>query len=78
MNVTVKCFGIIAETVEDNEISIELSNNTVSSFRKTLETYYPQLSEFTFQIAVNHKLVGADYRIDENDEIAVLPPFSGG
>lgn len=52
--------------------------NTVGEFRKFIENKYPDLSKKTYAISVN-KIVAKDSdKIFDCDEIALLPPFSGG
>jgi molybdopterin converting factor small subunit len=39
---------------------------------------FPTLNQQTFVIAVNHKMAEADLILTKGDEVALLPPFSGG
>lgn len=43
-----------------------------------LRNKFPQLKNFTYRIAVNKKIINENTKIKDNDEIAFLPPFSGG
>jgi molybdopterin converting factor small subunit len=31
-----------------------------------------------FKVAVNQSIVNADFKLNDNDEVALLPPFAGG
>jgi molybdopterin synthase sulfur carrier subunit len=45
---------------------------------KNLEEQFPALSTTNYSIAVNKKLIQENTAFNENDTIALLPPFSGG
>jgi molybdopterin converting factor small subunit len=60
---------------------VEWKNNmTVGDLRKILEQQYPSLSaaKMQFSVAVNRKLADDMESIGQADEIAILPPISGG
>ena len=73
----VKSFGKIAEIVGDNVI-ISLENNTVGDLKNHLENTYIELEKFPFVIAIDRKIVSNDTVLNNDSEIALLPPFSGG
>ena len=39
---------------------------------------YRLVEKENFSIAVNKKIISDEYIFNENDEIALMPPFSGG
>lgn len=43
-----------------------------------LEQEFPSLAKTRYSIAVNKKVIQVNTTINENDTIALLPPFSGG
>eukprot|EP00922_Rhytidocystis_sp_ex-Travisia-forbesii_P070482 GHVS01105277.1.p2 GENE.GHVS01105277.1~~GHVS01105277.1.p2 ORF type:complete len:101 (-),score=12.09 GHVS01105277.1:1501-1803(-) len=56
------------------------SSILVSDLLLCLKEHYPALSEVLSQsvIAVDHAYVGLDYRFRDNQEVALIPPISGG
>ncbi|MGF1637862.1 MAG: MoaD/ThiS family protein [Cyclobacteriaceae bacterium] len=70
-------FGKIAEIVEKSSWEIEAIDNT-ASLKNTLENAFPALQGMSYQISVNKKIVTEVVDLYQNDEIALLPPFSGG
>jgi molybdopterin converting factor small subunit len=46
--------------------------------RALLLEKYPQLEGVEFVFAVNRQIVHQNTWLGQNDEIALLPPFSGG
>lgn len=79
MKVRVRYFGMITEIAEKDqeEMNIEGDSVPVDSFRAAFINKYPALKLVQFQVAVNRKIMN-DGNIWETDEIALLPPFSGG
>lgn len=77
MQLNIKYFGLIAEVTTCNEEFLETKSKTVSELREVLYTKYPNLKNKDFQIAQNREIVTNDSKIS-GEEIAVLPPFSGG
>lgn len=45
---------------------------------KALNKEYPVLGDLKFSLAVNKKLVQEKTTLTGNEEISLLPPFSGG
>jgi len=70
-------FGILAEKLNANKITVDGIENT-ASLRIWLQTNYPELKEIQMSIAVNKKIVHQNISLHTGDEIALLPPFSGG
>jgi molybdopterin converting factor small subunit len=85
----VKSFAILREIIGRHEMTLQLPRNnqgatTVADLRKKIIELYPQIStqRIPMGIAVNAKMVATAYDksiiINDFDEIALLPPISGG
>lgn len=79
MKLRIRLFGILADMAGKPEIVIEINNeiNTVSLLNK-INKNYPEFEKTNYTIALNKKVVIGNQRINETDEIALLPPFAGG
>jgi len=77
MKIKVLLFGILEETVGRNFIEIEGASDTDSLIKKAKETNAVFIRS-GFVVAVNKKVITTNQILNENDEIAFLPPFSGG
>ena len=77
MNLKIKYFGMLAEISGCSEEELEFSKTSVSELIETLFERYPPLKEKDFQVAQNHEITSREMPVTEN-EIALLPPFSGG
>jgi molybdopterin converting factor small subunit len=53
---------------------------TVGILKKKITKMYPSLDvvNVPFVFAVNHRVVSEDFPVTHLDEIAILPPVSGG
>lgn len=79
--VKVKLFGLFTEIIGKREITIMMSNGTtVGNLKKKITEMYPSLglADIPFVFAVNRRVAREDASVTSLDEIAILPPISGG
>ena len=79
--IKVRLFAILREVVGEREITITVpSGVTVSYLNNEILKKYPQLNSFgnKFVTSVNCKVTTGETIITSSDEIALLPPVSGG
>lgn len=75
----IKAFGITKEIIGTKESVVEVEAATVEDLKQFLFTKYPKLSGLkSLFIAVNHNYAEPGQTIVESDEIALIPPVSGG
>lgn len=73
----VKSFGLLTDVIGHDLIDFDFVDNTDKLRLKLIEAY-PRLKQLSFSIAVNKKLISQITALEIGDEIALLPPFSGG
>ncbi len=80
MKITVFAFGIAKEIIENAFADIELKDETsVHILKSMLEEKYPALKKLgSYMIAVNNEYAGDEIIINDKDEVALIPPVSGG
>jgi molybdopterin converting factor subunit 1 len=80
MKINILAFGITKDIFGGSDIDIELTNDaTVSNLKYVLETQYPRLKKLaTYMVAVNNEYALDGDTVHERDEIAIIPPVSGG
>ena len=79
MKCNVLYFGMIAEaTQKDNEELTFENEVSIVQLKDLLKEKYNSLQKMSFQIALNQKIVSEKTIIENNNEIAILPPFAGG
>lgn len=79
--IKVRLFANLRELVGEREITITVPGGvTVSYLNNEILKKYPQLKSFSnkFVTSVNCKVTTGDTVITSSDEIALLPPVSGG
>lgn len=81
MKIKVKLFARYQELTGTREAELEAqAGTTVAGLKKLLKDYFPQLknSAGSLVIAVNNEFTDNNQVLKEGDDVAVLPPFSGG
>lgn len=73
-------FGIMRDIVGGSTLSYTLKTGmTVAELQANLEQHFPKIAELrSFLIAVNNEYGEEDLVIQKGDEIALIPPVSGG
>ncbi|MTI22321.1 molybdopterin converting factor subunit 1 [Fulvivirga sp. RKSG066] len=80
MRLEVLLFGITKDIIGEDRHEIELNSNTsVAELKKLLIDRYPKLEKLnSLLVAVNNEYGNDDLRLKAGDEIALIPPVSGG
>ena len=75
----IKAFGITKDLLGGRETFIEITGHTVADLRAALNERYPQLLGLrSLFIAVNNDYADENILLNPTDEIALIPPVSGG
>ena len=77
MEIQLLAFGQIIDITGKSIWKMSGIENT-EDLIKNLEQEFPALRNARYSIAVNKKIIQENIIINENDTIALLPPFSGG
>lgn len=81
MKVKVKFFAILRERAGASEITVEMKDGgTVAELWERLKSDYAKLAPVDMRLlyAVNRNYVKPDHALSEGDEVAFIPPVSGG
>ncbi|MBK7964142.1 MAG: MoaD/ThiS family protein [Bacteroidetes bacterium] len=73
----IRVFGKLVDVLGSNEISIPFCPN-LHSLKSELENKFPSIANIQFAISLNNKIYNENADLIEGDQIALLPPFSGG
>lgn len=78
--IRVLLFGTLATRAGSRELQIEATGeiNSVADILKRLEDDYPGTAEGVYMYAVNETQAELETQVKDGDEVAVMPPFSGG
>ncbi len=81
MDVKVRLFAGLREFVGQSEIPVSLAEGaTIGDLGDRIGLDYPKLGPLLSGLAwaVNEEYRSRDYRLRDGDEIALIPPISGG
>jgi molybdopterin synthase sulfur carrier subunit len=73
-------FGIAKEILGSGSIDMVIDDGTtVDALKVSIAEQYPNLKKLSsFMIAVNNEYASGGHAIVNGDEIAIIPPVSGG
>jgi len=73
-------FAGLAEDVGSRELVLDDGDlpATVGELERRLRDRWPVLAPATFRVAVNRSYVGGEHELRPGDEVALIPPVSGG
>ena len=81
--ITVRLFGM-TKSLADNQSSLTLAlgkNQSVKNVIELVNKRYPKIGELIYQkkilVSVNEEIAHDDTKVQEGDEVALLPPFAG-
>ncbi len=80
MHLKIHTFGIARDICGAPSLLLELPNGTTAGqLKQLLSEQYPRLGRLaSFLLAVNEEYASSDTLLLPEDEIAVIPPVSGG
>ena len=70
-------FGQLTDITGSSSIAVEAVPDT-DALVQAVNTLYPAMAGVKYIVAVNKKAVNGNTIINENSDLAFLPPFSGG
>jgi molybdopterin converting factor subunit 1 len=77
--IRIKLFGIARDIVGQGSLVIESGVSNVGELLAKVQADYPEFNRLTsLLVAVNEEYAELTDPIKENDEVALIPPVSGG
>jgi molybdopterin synthase sulfur carrier subunit len=77
MKVKVLFFGVLAE-VTGTSCKHFYDVRTVGDLKIRIADEFPEIVHYNFRISLNSVLTDNDPALNDNDEVALMPPFAGG
>ena len=79
MKVTLRCFAMVRELLGSDRMEIELpEGSTLVTLKEHLAKEAPELLRLPFTVAVNQDYADEGRVLVDGDEVALIPPISGG
>jgi molybdopterin synthase catalytic subunit len=80
--ITVKLFAILKDRAGTNELHLEPCDTTVAGLLAAVAERCPFIADVVsgggLLVAVNHEFSSGERAVRDGDEVALMPPFSGG
>ncbi len=80
--ITVNLFAILKDKAGRNELTVDFTSGTVEELLKQVSREFPVLGDVLscrgILVSVNQEFVKQDAPVKDGDEVALMPPFSGG
>ena len=77
MKVKVEIFGKLTDITKNKNFEFQSINDTDSLLQKLYEQF-PGLQSASFIIAVNNNLIQDNTMLEDDNTVALMPPYSGG
>ena len=79
MEITVKCFAAVREILACDDFHMEIpEGTTVEVVEREIRRLSDQLAEMPFMLALNMEYPAEGTLVKKDDELAIIPPVSGG
>ncbi|MEY4002713.1 MAG: hypothetical protein RIT07_755 [Bacteroidota bacterium] len=74
--VNVLLFGRLAEICGQSNFFFDMADTDTIS--EKLRNDFPEMKQLSFAVAVNQVLIIGNTKLSDGDEVALMPPYSGG
>jgi molybdopterin converting factor subunit 1 len=80
MKINLLAFGIAREIMKSKRLQLDIdSGSTIASLKQQLLQQYPGLTTLkSLSFAVGENYQEDVFELSDNDEVAIIPPVSGG
>ncbi|MCK5943685.1 MAG: molybdopterin converting factor subunit 1 [Planctomycetes bacterium] len=79
IRVTLRCFAAVRETLGTDSMTVEVAaGTTVHGLREKVAESHPALLRLPVAFAINRDYARAESVLEDGDEVAFIPPISGG
>ena len=79
IHVTLRCFAAVRDILDTDMVTVEIeAGTTARGMLEKLGQQYPALLRVPVAFAVNRDYARADSVLSDGDEVAFIPPISGG
>lgn len=75
--IKIRAFGLVAESIGCHEIEMERMADTNAQLN-LMKSEYPKLRALNFSLAIDNEMIQDNTQLKNANEMALLPPFSGG
>jgi molybdopterin synthase sulfur carrier subunit len=77
MEVKVLFFGVLTEVTGTN-CKHYFEVKSVDDLKLRIQDDFPEVVHYNFRISLNNEIINNDPKLNDGDEVALMPPFAGG
>ena len=77
MKIKLLFFGVLTDVVGQNNPELEQFTD-LDSVKSYVKENYPKVMDYSHIVSVNREIVQENMPLKDGDEVAFLPPFTGG
>ncbi len=70
-------FGVLTDATGTSELAHDLVTDT-EALKQAVSAKFPEVATYTYNLAVNQEITHEAKALNDGDEIAFMPPYSGG
>jgi sulfur-carrier protein len=77
MKVKVLFFGVLSE-VTGTDCRHYSEVKSIDDIKLRILDDFPEIEHYNFRISLNNEIINSDRKLNDRDEVALMPPFAGG
>ncbi len=70
-------FGVLTDVIGQSTVELNSAHSS-DELLQYLHNTYPFLKNYRFEVFVNQEKIEGNVHLNDTDEVALLPPYSGG
>lgn len=80
IKVNIKCFSLVSVAINESELTFEMPEGSTAfdALERVRKMNEAKLGALPIRVAVNQEYVTGDVTLKNEDEVALIPPVSGG
>lgn len=80
IKVNIKCFSLVSAALNESELTLDMPEGARAAdvLGRVREMNKAKLGALPIRVAVNQEYVTGDVVLKNDDEVALIPPVSGG
>ncbi|MCX6325611.1 MAG: MoaD/ThiS family protein [Bacteroidia bacterium] len=77
MEIKVLFFGVLAEVTGTN-CKHYREVRSIGDLKHRIQDDFPEVVHYNYRFSLNDEIINNDPKLNDGDEVALMPPFAGG
>jgi len=80
MKIKIRFFASLRDITKQDSINLEIEPQSIASLLELLQNKFPEFNNYgnSIRVAINSEYSAENQQLSDNDEVALIPPTSGG